>query len=55
MILPNGIGDGQVLLFNQIMIELADAVQMTVDGFGLQSLPHEIINVMRDRCMNDVF
>ena len=36
MILPNGIGDGQVLLFNQIMIELADGVQMTIDGLKKQ-------------------
>jgi hypothetical protein len=37
------------------MIKLADDIQMTVDGFGLQFLPHEIINVMRDRCMSDAF
>ena len=55
MIFPNRIGDGQALLFNQIMIELADTVQMAVDGFGLQPLSHEIINVVRDRCMSDVF
>jgi hypothetical protein len=35
-----------MFLFPQIIIELADAVQMTVNSLGLQPLPHEIINIL---------
>jgi hypothetical protein len=43
--LPDGIGNGDPFLFTQIMVELANAVQMAVDGLGRQPLPHAIINI----------
>ena len=35
-------------LIPQVVIELPDAVQMAVDGLGLQSSPHELVDVVRD-------
>lgn len=55
MTFSNGIGDLSMLLFAKIMIKLTDAVHMTVDGLGLQSFCHEIIDVARDRCVRHVF
>jgi hypothetical protein len=33
--LPDGVGNGHPFLLTQIMIELAYAVQMAVDGLGI--------------------
>ena len=54
MALSNGIGDVSMLLFTKIMIKLTDAVHMTVDGLGLESFCHEIIDVARDRCVRHI-
>ena len=48
MVLPDRIDDVQNALFPQVVIELADAVQMTVDGLGLQPPSHQLVDVVRD-------
>jgi hypothetical protein len=45
MILFDGVGNCQTFLFPQVMVELADAIQMAVNGLRRQPLPHEMINV----------
>lgn len=37
-----------MLLIPEIVIELANAVHVTVDGLGLEPLAHQMINVVRD-------
>ena len=37
-----------MLLFTEIVIELADTVHMTVDRLGLEPLSHQMINVLRN-------
>ncbi len=44
-----------MLLFPQIVIELANAVHMTVDGLGREPLSHKMINVLRDLQVRHAF
>jgi len=37
-----------MLLVPEIMIELANAIHVTVDGLGLEPLSHQMIDVLRD-------
>jgi len=37
-----------MLLFPEIVIELANTVHMAVDGLGLEPLSHQMIDVLRD-------
>ena len=55
MILPDRVRYLDMLLFPHVVVELADAVQMTIDRFRFQSFCHEIIDVPRDICMRYVF
>ena len=44
-----------MLLFPEIVIELTDAVHVTVDGLGLEPLSHQMINVLRDLRVRHAF
>ena len=48
MVLPDRIDDVQNALIPQVVVELPDTVQMTVDGLGLQPPSHQLVNVVRD-------
>jgi len=42
-------GNGQAFFITQVMVKLANTVYMAVYGLGSQSVPHQVINVARDR------
>ena len=44
-----------MLLFPEIVIELANTVHMTVDGLGLEPLSHQMIDVLRDLRVRHAF
>ena len=55
MILFHRVGKRQPFLFPEVMIELADAVQVAVHRLGRHPLLHEVVDVARDGCCGYFF
>lgn len=44
----NGVGDGELLFLNQVVVELPDPLEMAVDGLGFEPPAHELVDILRD-------